>query len=124
MTTAKQIAHRAAQALDAKKGQDIKLLPVSYTHLDVYKRQVQRITRRGGDAMHLKTEGLVLRQTNYQDHDLLLTVLTKDYGRMTLRARGVKGKRSKLKSGCQLLAYAEFTIFENRGFCTVQERCV
>lgn len=26
MTTAKQIAHRAAQALDAKKGQDIKLL--------------------------------------------------------------------------------------------------
>ena len=64
--------------------------------------------------MHLKTEGLVLRQTNYQDHDLLLTVLTKDYGRMTLRARGVKGKRSKLKSGCQLLAYAEFTIFENR----------
>ncbi len=71
--------------------------------------------------MHLKTEGLVLRQTNYQDHDLLLTVLTKDYGRMTLRARGVKGKRSKLKSGCQLLAYAEFTIFENRGFCTVQE---
>lgn len=71
--------------------------------------------------MHIKTQGLVLRQTNYQDHDLLLTVLTKDYGRMTLRARGVKGKRSKLKSGCQLLAYSELTIFENRGFCTVQE---
>ena len=71
--------------------------------------------------MHLKTEGLVLRQTNYQDHDLLLTVLTKDYGRMTLRARGVKGKRSKLKSGCQLLAYAEFTIFENRGRRTLNE---
>ena len=29
MTTAKQIAHRAAQALDAKKGQDIKLLRVT-----------------------------------------------------------------------------------------------
>ena len=71
--------------------------------------------------MFLKTVGLVLRQVNYQDHDQLLSVLTADYGLMTLKARGVRGRSSRLKSACQLLAYSEFTIFENRGFHTVNE---
>lgn len=71
--------------------------------------------------MHFKTEGLVLRETEYKDNDKLLTVLTKDQGRMTFKARGVKSQTSKLKSGCQLLAYSEFLVFERQGFCTVQE---
>lgn len=71
--------------------------------------------------MHYTTEGLVLRETDYKDHDRLITVLTKDRGKMTFRARGVKQKGSRLKSGCQLLAYSEFTVFENKGFCTVNE---
>ena len=32
--------------------------------------------------MYLKTDGLVLRQVNYQDNDQILTVLTKDHGLM------------------------------------------
>ena len=71
--------------------------------------------------MFLKTEGLVLRETEYNDADKLLTVLTKDRGQLTLRARGVRSRSSKLKSGCQLLAYSEFTIFENRDRMTVDE---
>ena len=71
--------------------------------------------------MHYKVEGLVLRESDYQDHDKILTILTKDQGRLTARARGVKSKRSKLRSGCQLLTYSEFLIFENRGFHTVEE---
>lgn len=71
--------------------------------------------------MYLKTEGLVLRETEYKDADKLLTVLTKDRGQLTLRARGVRSRNSKLKSGCQLLAYAEFTIFEGRSGMTVDE---
>ena len=60
--------------------------------------------------MYFKTEGLILRETEYKDADKLLTVLTKDRGRLTLRARGVRSRNSKLKSGCQLLAYTEFTV--------------
>ena len=71
--------------------------------------------------MHYKVEGIVLRETDYKDNDKLLTILTKDQGRLTARARGVKSKTSKLKSGCQLLTYSEFSIFENRGFHTIQE---
>ena len=71
--------------------------------------------------MYFKTEGLVLRETEYKDADKLLTVLSKYRGRLTMRARGVRSRNSKLKSGCQLLAYAEFTVFEGRGSMTVNE---
>ena len=71
--------------------------------------------------MYFKTEGLVLRETEYKDADKLLTVLSKDRGRLTLRARGVRSRTSKLKSGCQLLAYTEFTVFDGRGGMTVDE---
>ena len=71
--------------------------------------------------MHFKTEGLVLRETEYRDSDKLLTVLTKDRGRLTLRARGVRSRSSRLKSGCQLLAYSEFTVFEGRTSQIVEE---
>lgn len=71
--------------------------------------------------MYLKTQGLVLRQVNYQDTDQILTVLTQDFGRMTLKARGVRRNSSRLKGACQLLAYSEFVIFENKGFHTINE---
>ena len=71
--------------------------------------------------MYFKTEGLVLRETEYKDADKLLTVLTRDRGQLTLRARGVMSRNSKLKSGCQLLAYAEFTVFSGRASMTVDE---
>lgn len=71
--------------------------------------------------MYFKTEGLVLRETEYKDADKLLTVLTRDRGKLTLRARGVRSRSSRLKSGCQLLAYSEFTVFENRNQMLVDE---
>ena len=54
--------------------------------------------------MFLKTDGLVVRQVNYKDNDQILTVLTKEHGLMTLKARGVRSRSSRLKGACQLLA--------------------
>ena len=71
--------------------------------------------------MYTKTLGLVLRETEYKDADKLLTVLTKDRGKLTFRARGVRSRSSRLKSGCQLLAYSEFTVFENKNTMVVDE---
>lgn len=71
--------------------------------------------------MHFTTKGIVLRETDYKDNDRLLTVLTYDRGKLTLRARGVKQKSSRLKGGCQLLAFSEFVVFENCGFFAINE---
>lgn len=71
--------------------------------------------------MFFKTEGVVLREADYNDTDRMLTVLTRDSGRMTLKARGVRSSRSPLRAACQLLAYSEFTILERRGYLTITE---
>ena len=71
--------------------------------------------------MYLKIQGLVLRRTEYNDHDVLLTILTKQHGKLTVKARGLKRKNSPLTAQCQLLAFAEFTLFEYRGMYTINE---
>ena len=71
--------------------------------------------------MYLTVQGLVLRVTVYNDTDALLTVLTYTHGRLTVKARGLKRKNSPLAASCQLLALSEFTLFENRGYYTINE---
>lgn len=71
--------------------------------------------------MYLTTHGLVLRVTDYNDRDALLTLLTENHGKLTAKARGLRRKNSPLTAPCQLLAYGEFTLFEYRGQYTVNE---
>ena len=71
--------------------------------------------------MYLTIQGLVLRVTDYNDRDALLTLLTKKHGKLTVKARGLRRKNSPLIAPCQLLAYGEFTLFENRGYYSVNE---
>lgn len=71
--------------------------------------------------MYLTTPGLVLRVTDYNDRDSLLTLLTPNFGKLTVKARGLRRKNSPLIAPCQLLSYGEFTLFENRGNYIVNE---
>lgn len=71
--------------------------------------------------MYEKTEGIVLRAVKYKDTDLLLTVLTKQFGKLTLRVRGAAGSRNKNKAACQLFAFSEFTLSEYQGKHTLTE---
>lgn len=71
--------------------------------------------------MYLTIRGLVTRVTAYNDTDALLTVLSDENGKLTVKARGVRRKNSPLTASCQLLAYAEFTLFEYRGMYTINE---
>lgn len=71
--------------------------------------------------MYLTIRGLVLRVTAYNDTDALLTVLTGNQGKLTVKARGLRRKNSPLTAPCQLLAYGEFTLFEYRGMYTINE---
>lgn len=71
--------------------------------------------------MYMTIQGLVLRVTVYNDTDALLTVLTQDQGKLTVKARGLRRKNSRLTAPCQLLAYGEFTLFEYRGMYTINE---
>ena len=71
--------------------------------------------------MYLTVKAIVLRVTDYNDRDSLLTVLTQNHGKLTLKARGLRHRNSPLIAPCQLLAYGEFTLFEYRGMYSINE---
>ena len=71
--------------------------------------------------MYLTIQGIVLRVSDYNDRDALLTVLTRKYGKLTVKASGLRRKNNPLSAVCQLLAYGEFTLFEYRGKYRINE---
>ena len=71
--------------------------------------------------MYLNIQAIVLRVTDYNDRDALLTVLSRNHGKLTIKARGLRRKNSPLTAPCQLLAFGEFTLFEYRGQYTINE---
>lgn len=71
--------------------------------------------------MYLTTRALVLRVTDYNDRDCLLTLLTPENGKLTAKARGLRRRNSPLIAPCQLLAYGDFVLFEYKGSYTINE---
>ncbi len=52
--------------------------------------------------------GIVLSNRDYKDNDALIDVLTKDYGRLTFVARGVRKHNSKNATPCAILRISRF----------------
>jgi len=71
--------------------------------------------------MFRTTRALVLREVKYKEADKILTVLTEDEGKLTVSARGVMRRGSKIAAACQLLTFSEMTLFETRGKWYVDE---
>lgn len=71
--------------------------------------------------MYVTVRGLVLRVSAYNDTDAMLTLLTQEYGMLSVKARGLRRKNSPLIAPCQLLAFGEFTLFEYKGFYVINE---
>lgn len=61
------------------------------------------------------TRAIVLKRTNYGEADRILTVLTPDYGKLRLIARGVRKVKSKLAGGIELFSVSQITFIRGRG---------
>ena len=71
--------------------------------------------------MLLTTTGLILRETNYKEADKILTVLTRDYGKQTVKARACRRKTSRLTAASQLLVYSDMTLNQRGEYLTLTE---
>lgn len=60
------------------------------------------------------TEGIVLRKTPYGEADYLMRVLTRDFGKIDLRARGARKHNSKLNSHLDFLDEVNISFVKNR----------
>lgn len=63
----------------------------------------------------LVTEGIVLTRTDYGEADRIVTLLTPDYGKLSLMARGVRRPKSKLAGGIELFSVSQLTFIRGRG---------
>jgi len=71
--------------------------------------------------MHMVVHALVLREVDYRETDKILTVLTRENGKMTLSARGCRKKGSAIAAACQLLVWSEMAVYEYQGRWSVKE---
>ncbi len=63
----------------------------------------------------LVTSGIILSRTNYGEADRILTLLTPDYGKLRLVAKGVRRIKSKLAGGIELFSVSNITFVRGKG---------
>ena len=68
-----------------------------------------------------KTRGIVIRERDAGETDKQLTLLTKNYGKIIVSAKGARKPRSKFLSGTQLFTYSDFIIYDGKRFYTVSQ---
>lgn len=61
------------------------------------------------------TRGIVLARTNFGEADRIVTLLTRDYGKIRVIAKGVRKERSKLAAGIELFSVSEVGFVPGRG---------
>jgi len=71
--------------------------------------------------MLYKTEGIVLKSMEYQDADKIVTIYTKDYGKISAIAKGVRKTKSKFGSSLEILTYSIFLFYKGRNLDIVSQ---
>jgi DNA repair protein RecO (recombination protein O) len=61
------------------------------------------------------TTAIILKRTNFGEADRIITVLTPDYGKLRVMARGVRKVKSKLAGGIELFSVSHITFIQGRG---------
>lgn len=64
---------------------------------------------------NIRTKAIVLRRTNYGEADRILQLLTPEYGKLSIMARGVRREKSKLAGGIELFATCDVTVTSGKG---------
>ena len=67
------------------------------------------------NSRQIVTIGTVLRRTDFQEADRILTLLTPDQGKVRVLAKGVRRAKSKLAGGIELLSISDITYIPGRG---------
>jgi DNA repair protein RecO (recombination protein O) len=63
----------------------------------------------------LNTIGIVLARTDYGEADRILTLITPDYGKLHLMAKGVRRIKSKMAGGIELFSVSNISFVQGRG---------
>lgn len=68
-----------------------------------------------------KVEGMVIRKVDYGESNVILTLFTRENGKIGVMARGAKKPKSRLSSVAQLFTYGHFVFQQSRGLGTLNQ---
>lgn len=68
-----------------------------------------------------KAEGIVLKRKNYRESDRMITILTKEFGKIRTIAKGVRKISSRRAGHLEIFTQAKFGLYEGRGFDYITE---
>ena len=60
---------------------------------------------------------IVLRHTNFRDHDRMLTLFSPDLGKLSVLSRGCRRPKSPLMPSSELFVMGEFVLFQKKESC-------
>lgn len=63
---------------------------------------------------YLKTKGIVLKEVYTGEADKIITILSKEHGKMSIFAKGARRPKSRLIACTQFLCYSEFLLFRGQ----------
>lgn len=70
-------------------------------------------------SAYYTTEGIIIKKMPYNEHDFLVRILTKDFGKVEVLARGARKPLSKLNSQVDFLDLVEISFVKNGGPLTL-----
>ncbi|MGI6189041.1 MAG: DNA repair protein RecO [Clostridiales bacterium] len=62
----------------------------------------------------VRTQGIVLRYTNFREADRMLTIFSPDRGKMQVLARGCRKPKSRLLAASELFCYADYIFVKSK----------
>jgi DNA repair protein RecO (recombination protein O) len=66
-------------------------------------------------------DAIVIRSQEYGESDRILTVFSREHGKIQVIAKGVRKPKSRQRGGTQLFTYADFLLYQGRSLDTVSQ---
>lgn len=69
----------------------------------------------------IKVKGIVTRAVQYKDNDKIITLLTAEYGLISVYCHGARSNKSKYLTSTRLFCYSEFILSKKKDFYYIKE---
>ena len=65
-------------------------------------------------ATHYRTQGFIVKKTDRGETDQLLTIYTKDFGKLEILGKAIRKVKSKLRGGAELFYFSEIEFIQGK----------
>jgi len=66
--------------------------------------------------MLYKTSGIIIKRTNWGEFDKLITIYTKEFGKLVIKGKSIRKNQAKLKGHLELFLFSHLMIAPGKGF--------